>query len=196
MLPPAKIDRLKELQRIFKAENAKLNLSALREDDAIWNGNILDSLPALDLSIFRQECLKILEVGTGGGFPLLPLAICKEDAEFYGMDSTGKKLDAVQRMIDALRLLNVQLIAGRAEELGHDPKYREQFDIVLARALAPINVLLELCSPFAKKGGYVIAWKSMKIETELQESLLARANLSCHLIGQHEYELPGKYGRR
>ena len=135
-------------------------------------------------------------MGTGGGFPLLPLAICKPESQFFGLDSTRKKLDAIGRMIAALGLPNVEVIAGRAEELGHEPQYREQFDIVLARALAPLNVLLELCSPFAKKGGHVVAWKSMKIDTELKESLLARANLSCHLVDQHEYELPGDWGKR
>ena len=196
MLPAGKEDRLVELLRVFKDENTKLNLSALRDDDAIRNGNILDSLAALDLSIFAKSDLKILEVGTGGGFPLLPLAICKPESQFFGLDSTQKKLGAIERMIAALGLRNVEVIAGRAEELGHDPKYREQFDIVVARALAPLNVLLELCSPFVKKGGHVVAWKSMKIDTELKESLLARAELSCHLVDQHEYELPGDWGKR
>ncbi len=195
-------DRLRNLQRVFREENTKLNLSALRTDDAIWIGNILDSLAILDYpkesSIFPkgtasgsnlQSSISILEVGTGGGFPLLPLAICKPDCRFAGMDSTQKKLDAIHRMIDALALENIQLIAGRAEELGHDPQYRGQFDIVLARALAPLNVLLELCVPFLRKGGHLIAWKSMKIETELKESLHARTELSCHLIDHFEYDL-------
>ena len=83
MLPAGKEDRLVELLRVFKDENTKLNLSALRDDDAIRNGNILDSLAALDLSIFAKSDLKILEVGTGGGFPLLPLAICKPESQFF-----------------------------------------------------------------------------------------------------------------
>lgn len=188
--------RLRDLQRVFLEENTKLNLSALREEDAVWIGNISDSLVALDTALFQKSDMKILDIGTGGGFPLLPLAICKPDCHFTGVDSTQKKLDAIQRMVDALDLTNVTLIAGRAEELGRDPNHRDAYDIVTARALAPLNVLLEFCAPFAKPKGHIVAWKSMKIETELQESLLARAELSCHLSSTYEYELPSDWGKR
>ncbi len=188
--------RLKDLQKVFMEENAKLNLSAMRDEQAIWIGNISDSLVALDLPLFQTSDLKILDIGTGGGFPLLPLAICKPDCHFTGIDSTEKKLDAIGRMVEALELSNVTLIAGRAEQLGKDADYREQYDIVTARALAPLNTLLEYCAPFAKVGGHVVAWKSMKIETERSESLLASAELSCHLIDQYEYELPDDWGKR
>lgn len=185
--------QLQDLLRVFQEENAKLNLSALRDEKSIWIGNILDSLPLLDLF---PHPLSVLDIGTGGGFPLLPLAICKPDWKLTGLDSTQKKIDAIQRMVDALGLSNVDLITGRTEELGHDATYREQFDIVTARAVAPLNTLLEFCSPFVKKGGYIVAWKSMKVDTELQESLLARAELSCHLEIKHEYELPEDFGKR
>ena len=107
-----------------------------------------------------------------------------------------KKIESVGRISHALGLTNVKVISGRSEELGHDPRYREQFDIVTARAVAPINVLLEYCSPFVKPGGHVVLWKSLHIDQELKDSLLARAELSCHLVKQHEYELPGDFGRR
>ncbi|MFH1670263.1 MAG: RsmG family class I SAM-dependent methyltransferase, partial [Patescibacteria group bacterium] len=74
--------------------------------------------------------------------------------------------------------------------------YREQFDLVLSRAVAPINTLLEYCAPFTKVKGHIVLWKSMKIEQELKDSLLARAELSCHLTGQHKYELPESFGKR
>lgn len=188
--------RLRDLQRVFQEENTKLNLSALRDEDAIWIGNISDSVVALDTEQFQQTELRILDIGTGGGFPLLPLAICMPTCHFTGLDSTQKKLDAIQRMVDALGLTNVTLLSGRCEELGHDPKYRDQFDIVTARAVAPLNVLLEYCAPFTKPKGHIVAWKSMKLDTELHESLLARAELSCHLSNRYEYELPGDWGKR
>ncbi len=192
-------NRLKELQAVFLEENTKLNLSALRDADAVWNGNILDSLPLLDylhsLSTFHFP-LSVLDVGTGGGFPLLPLAICMPNCRFTGLDSTQKKIDSIQRMVDALGLSNVTLLAGRCEELGHEPAHRDAYDIVTARALAPLNVLIEYCGPFVKQGGHLVAWKSMKVETELKESLLARAELSCHLNEAFEYELPGDWGTR
>lgn len=189
-------NRLRELQKAFLEENSKLNLSAIREPEAVWIGNISDSLVALDLEIFQQSGLKILDIGTGGGFPLLPLAICKPDCKFFGMDSTQKKLDAIGRMTIALHLSNVRLLAGRFEEKGRDTQHRDSYDIVTARAVAPLNVLLEYGAPFVKTGGYLVAWKSMKMETEMEESLLARAELSCHLKEQYEYELPDGWGKR
>ena len=187
---------LRELQTVFLEENAKLNLSAIREPDAVWIGNISDSVVALDLDIFQRSDLKILDIGTGGGFPLLPLAICKPGCHFTGLDSTQKTLDAITRMTNALHLTNVRMLAGRCEEKGRDSQHRDQYDIVTARAVAPLNILLELGGPFVKPGGHLIAWKSMKMDTELEESLLARANLSCHLVDTHEYELPDDWGKR
>lgn len=190
-------ERLLKLRDIFLEENKKINLSAFRDADSVWNGNILDSLPLLEyLSALSTQHLALLDVGTGGGFPLLPLAICLPDTKLTGLDSTQKKLDAIQRMADHLELENANLISGRAEELGHDPQYRDQFDIVTARAFAPLNVLIELCAPFVKKGGHLVAWKSMKIDEELKDSLLARAELSCHLVDTLEYDLPAGWGKR
>ncbi|MBU2214046.1 16S rRNA (guanine(527)-N(7))-methyltransferase RsmG, partial [Patescibacteria group bacterium] len=142
-----------------------------------------------------EKC-SILDLGTGGGFPLLPLAICLPQCQLTGVDATQKKVAAVERIANALEVKNVNIIAGRAEELGHDKTYREQFDLVLSRAVAPINTLLEYCAPFTKVKGHIVLWKSMKIEQELKDSLLARAELSCHLTAQHEYELPEKFGKR
>lgn len=182
---------------IFLEENTKLNLSALRTPELCWTGNILDSLALLDIV---QELTahspqpKLVDIGTGGGFPLLPLAICLPDLRLTGIDATQKKIDAIARMVSALDLRNIDLLCGRTEDLGHH--FREEFDIVTARAVAPINTLLEYCSPLAKVGGFVVLWKSMHIDEELKESLLARAELSCHLIKQYEYDLGGDWGKR
>lgn len=143
-----------------------------------------------------QQTKQILDIGTGGGFPLLPLAICLPNMQFTGLDATQKKIDAIQRIIDVMEIPNVDLLAGRTEELGRNEKYREQYDIVTARAVAPLNVLLEFASPFVKPGGKVLAWKSMNIEQELQESLMARAELSCQLIDSFKYDLSGDWGKR
>ena len=189
--------RLQKMLHIFLEENTKLNLSALRTPELCWTGNILDSLALLDIV---QELTahspqpKLVDIGTGGGFPLLPLAICLPDLRLTGIDATQKKIDAIARMVSALDLRNIDLLCGRTEDLGHH--FREEFDIVTARAVAPINTLLEYCSPLAKVGGFVVLWKSMHIDEELKESLLARAELSCHLIKQYEYDLGGDWGKR
>ncbi|MDD5040876.1 MAG: DUF559 domain-containing protein [Candidatus Peribacteraceae bacterium] len=142
------------------------------------------------------ELLKILDLGTGGGFPLLPLAICLPQYTFTGMDSVQKKIAAVQRIIDAMKIPNASLVCGRSEELAREGAHREQYDVVLVRGLAALNVLLELAAPFVKVGGHILCWKSLNIDRELNDSLLARAELSCQMEKPHEYNLGGTWGRR
>jgi len=119
--------QMRELVAVFLAENSKVNLSAFRTEESCWIGNILDSVSFLELlpkfSILNSQ-FSILDLGTGGGFPLLPLAIALPDVHFTGMDATQKKIDAVERIADGMGLKNVELIAGRAETLGRDPRYR------------------------------------------------------------------------
>lgn len=171
---PSEIDgKLHELLRIFLAENAKLNLSALRTEEACWVGNIEDSLSAMEVlesSKLTARDSKILDLGTGGGFPLLPLAIALPKSRCTGLDSTKKKIDAVGRIAKDVGIKNVELIPERAEVLGRNHRHREHYDIVTSRAVAPINILLEYCSPFVKVDGIILLWKSLHIDDELNQS--------------------------
>ena len=210
-------NKLKDLLHVFLKENAKLNLSAFRTEQQCWVGNILDSIAAdasirtavssrvvpsgardisVDGSATRHDTFTTIDIGTGGGFPLLPLAILFPEISFTGLDATKKKMDAVQRMVHQLALPNVKLLLGRAEELGHDPRHREQYDVVLSRAVSELPTLLEFMSPFCKVGGIMLCWKSLAIEEELQKSLDARMKLLARLTDRHEYGLPGDWGRR
>ena len=205
MITEAVQRRLKELRDCFLLENEKLNLSAFRTTETCWIGNILDSLAALEVDAFRNLSTTsyplplppaILDLGTGGGFPLLPLALSLTQCSFVGMDSVQKKIAAVQRIIDAIKIPNARLVCGRSEELGRDSAHREQYNIVLCRAVCELNVLLELAAPFAKVGGTILCWKSMNIEQELKDSLLARADLSCQMQDPYVYDLGGTWGKR
>ncbi|MDO8649244.1 MAG: 16S rRNA (guanine(527)-N(7))-methyltransferase RsmG [Candidatus Peregrinibacteria bacterium] len=195
---PSTQAQLETLVTIFLEENAKLNLSALRTRQSCWAGNVLDSLSLLDWMDKRgaDEQLTLLDVGTGGGFPLLPLAICRPSWQCMGMDATVKKVEAVGRIVATLGLGNVSLRTGRAEELGRDPKLREQFDLVLSRAVAPIATLLEYMSPFTKVGGAIVLWKSLHIDNELAAAEKASKLLSCTLREQFVYALPDDKGER
>lgn len=173
------------------------------------NEDVLNNLPSVMKKI-REELknspsplekglgveVRILDLGTGGGFPLLPLAICLPHCTFVGLDSVQKKISAVNRIMKAMNITNVSLVCGRAEELGRDTHHREQYDMVVCRAVAEINVLLEYIAPFVKVGGWILLWKSMNIDEELKNSLSARAELTCHLKGSEPYELPGNFGKR
>lgn len=190
--------RLKDLMRIFLQENTKLNLSALRTEDACWNGNILDSVfftELIDQKIIQRPN-SLIDVGTGGGFPLLPLAIMFPQAKLMGLDSTRKKIDAIGRIATAAQIDNLTLVAERAEVAGRDGKYRGRFDVATARAVAPISVLLEYLSPFVAVDGHIVLWKSMHIEQELAESARAQKALHCTLKAQHTYDLGGDWGTR
>ncbi len=194
--------------QIFLVENKKLNLSAYRTEEQCWVGNVLDSIAVREslevmwkrLAGSEERGARVIDVGMGGGFPLLPLAILLPDISFTGLDATGKKVEAVRRVVDELKVasykLKVQFLVGRAEEFGHDPAHREQYDAVLARAVAPLSTLLEYMSPFARKGGYLYCWKSMETQEEEVASLEAREILKARLIDRIQYTLPGDWGKR
>lgn len=150
----------------------------------------------LGVGVTTNSTQTILDLGTGGGFPLLPLAICFPQIQFTGLDSTKKKIDAIKRISDQMSLKNVDLICTRAEEIGHNPSQREIYDLVTARAVAPLNTLLEFTSPFAKPEGLILCWKSLDVNQEIEESVQAQKVLNCQLINQIEYELPEGFGKR
>ena len=179
---------------IFLEINQHINLSALRTESACWTGNVLDSLAFLELNFGSPQ--KILDLGTGGGFPLLPLAIALPDTHFTGLDAVGKKIKAVQGISKKLQLKNVELVNGRSEELGRMPAHREKYDAVLSRAVAPLRILLEWCSSFVKVDGSVVVWKSLQIEEELKESEHAQKECCMKLEKQQRYTLPGDFGER
>jgi len=133
---------------------------------------------------------KIIDVGTGAGFPGIPLAILFRNANFVLMDSLQKRLGFIDRVVSECGITNVETVHGRAEDLGQDFKYREQFDYCVSRAVAALPVLLELCSPFVKVGGKFISYKSELFEKELEKADRAMSLLHCALEGQYQYTIP------
>ena len=180
--------RLRELVAAFLAENQKINLSAYREEEQCWVGNILDSIEGIGGNEFGDG-MRVLDLGTGGGFPLLPLAILFPNVSFTGLDATKKKIEAVRRIANHLNLTNVDLLIGRAEELGREVHLREQFDAVLSRAVAPLATLLEFMSPFVRVGGRIFCYKSLTIEEEVLQSIQARMQLKTRLTDRRIYSL-------
>lgn len=192
--------RLRELVQVFLGENQKLNLSAFRTPEHCWIGNVLDSLALLradeEQKPFLKDVHRVLDMGTGGGFPLLPMAMCLPAATFVGVDATQKKVDAVRRIITAMNLRNVSLNAGRIEELAHTDALRASFDLVTVRAVAPLAVLLEYAAGFLKQGGLLACWKSTRVASELAETAKAQQVLGMQFLRIFTYELPGAFGER
>jgi 16S rRNA (guanine527-N7)-methyltransferase len=193
MISKAQERELKKLMNIFLEENTKLNLSAFRTKESCWIGNILDSISLLEIfqSLqFPSDKITIVDIGTGGGFPLLPLAICLPDNHFVGIDSTRKKVDAVSHIVQKMHISNVELQWTRAQQ------HLYTYDFVLARAVAPLKKLLPLAIPLAKPGGKLAFWKSINITDEYKESLNIQKRLRCQPDQTYRYKLPGDFGER
>lgn len=156
-------EQLGRLCELFLEWNSKINLSAIRDTDGVMVKHILDSLLILPFELV-QVGQKVLDLGTGGGFPGLALAISYPQTEFVLVDSTAKKVNAVQDIAQQLGLENVRCVIGRAEALGRNPRYREQFDVVIARALAGFSTLLEYTLPFVKVGGHFVAYQGPELK--------------------------------
>ncbi len=151
--------------------NQKVNLTGITEYDDVIKKHFLDSLCLVKLSGFDQSKIKkIVDVGTGAGFPGIPLKIIFSDLEVTLLDSLNKRIKFLEALTEKLDLKNVQAIHGRAEDFGRDPAYREKFDLCVSRAVANLSVLAEYCMPLVRVGGSFVAYKSGKIQEELESS--------------------------
>lgn len=159
--------KLFDLTNIMLETNKVMNLTAIKEENSIILRHYIDSLLVSQLLPTNS---KIIDIGCGAGFPTLPLAIFRPDLSITAVDSTAKRIDYVNSTSKKLRLNNVTAVTARAEELGHDPTYRESFDIATARAVASLPILTELCLPMVKINGSFIAMKGSKADEELKLS--------------------------
>lgn len=180
-------EQMAALAARLMAENEKYNLTALREPAQVARLHFADSLTALETGLFKKGA-KVADVGTGAGFPGLPLAILLPDCLFTLVESVGKKARFVQDCIGELGLKNTVCLAARAEELGRLPAHRAAYDIVVSRAAAPLPLLLELCLPLLKTGGSLIAYKGRGAT----EELAAAQNALQLLRGRAEIFTPVK----
>ena len=165
--PEKMADSLFRLTDRMLTVNQTMNLTAIKEEKAVILRHYVDSLT---ISAQIPQGASLLDVGCGAGFPTLPLAIARPDLTITALDSTAKRIAYVKETAELLGLRNVTAIAGRAEEFAHQETYRERFDVVTARAVAALPVLCELCLPFARLGGTVIAMKSAQAEEEIAQS--------------------------
>lgn len=151
------------LTRRLLEENAKYNLTAIREPEKIA---LLHYADCVSMAPYLPKNARVIDVGCGAGFPSLPLAIVRPDVEILAVDSTEKRVRYVAETAALLGLTNVQTRVMRAEEGGNDPALREQFDVATARAVAELRVLCELCLPFVRVGGEMIAMKGKNASYE------------------------------
>lgn len=175
-----------EYKEVFLQENSKLNLISKKDEEFLYEKHIFDSL---SLKLFLEKYgivrAEVLDIGCGGGFPCVPLAIEFPNLKITGVDSIRKKINAVQTIVDKLNIKNLFLISERVENIKTKP-----YDIIISRAVADLGKITEYALPHLKKNGYFIAYKSKKALEELKnaESVLKKYN--AEVIDIIEYSLP------
>jgi len=171
-------------------KNKVMNLTAITEYEEVLKKHFLDSLALSQLINLNGKKRKVLDMGTGAGFPGIPLKIVFPELEITLMDSLNKRILFLQEMIAELGLTGITAVHGRAEEAALKPEYREQFDVCVSRAVARLVSLSEFCLPFVKQGGCFIPYKSGEIREELQEAKFAFRELGGEYQKTYEYILP------
>ncbi len=182
--------KLEVYARLLKEWNEKINLTAITDDEGIALKHFLDCLLVGRYADFKAGD-KIIDVGTGAGFPGLVIAAAYPETEVTLLDSTGKKLKAVADMAQAMGVTNARVIHMRAEEAGQKPEFREKYDYATARAVAELRVLLEYTLPFVKKGGTFLSLKGAAAIQEIDGAANSLKVLGGKIDGVNEFSLPG-----
>ncbi len=167
--------------------NKKINLTAIIEPKEIILKHFVDSLT---IAKYIEENKKVADVGTGAGFPGIPLKIYRKDLKIALIDSLNKRLNFLNEVISELELKEITTVHGRAEELGQNKEYRERFDIVTSRAVANLSTLSEYLIPFIKKDGKCIYMKTLEVDEELQKAKKAIKTLGGKIINTDKFYLP------
>lgn len=173
-------DQFITYMRLLQEWNEKINLTAILEDEEIIKKHFIDSIKAFKRDEFKQN-VNVIDVGTGAGFPGIPIAIMNPNINVTLLDSLNKRIKFLDIVINKLGLKNIKTIHSRAEDGARNKNLREKFDIATSRAVANMSVLSEYCLPYVKVGGKFIALKGPAVEQEIEESNVAIKTLGGEL---------------
>lgn len=173
--------------KILYEWNQRINLTAITDEDDVAIKHFLDSLNAANGMV--KEGMKVIDVGTGAGFPGLPIKIANPQIELTLVDSLNKRINFLNEVVSHLGLENVETVHSRAEELGVNKNYREMYDMCVSRAVANLTTLCELCLPFVKNGGLFVSLKGPKAQEEAEEAKNAIKLLGGELEKIENYDL-------
>ena len=179
--------------RELKEWNQKVNLTSLKDDTAIINNHFIDSLSIIP---HLPPAISLLDMGSGGGFPGVPVKIARPSLQVTLLEATRKKANFLRHLIRTLELSHITTLEGRAEAVTAHDQPHPLFDIVISRAVTRLKPFLLLGEPFVKKGGYLLAMKGAKAEEELRESQKTIRDLSFTVSWKKEAQLPGTNKKR
>ena len=186
-LDATKAETLEAFARLVLERNKVMNLTAITDEGDFARLHLLDSAALLKVADFSGK--RVVDVGTGAGFPGMPLRILCDSVRMTLLDSTGKRVDFLREACDTLGLSAVECVHGRAEEFAAER--RESFDLATSRAVAALPVLCELCLPLVKVGGQFLAMKSARSDEELEGAMDAIEKLGGRLSDVVDYTIPG-----
>lgn len=185
-LPPRFLDAVQVYARLLLAANKRVNLTRLVEPADVARLHLLDAVAALPL-LDDAGAGRVVDLGSGGGVPAIPLALARPEVEWVMVDSVRKKAAILQEFVAELGLRNARVLAERAETLGRDPHHRERYDVATARACAALPVLVELALPLVRVGGELLAWKGplSSADEELRRGRAAAGGLGAGRVAVH-----------
>lgn len=194
-VPEAAFERLRGFVDALLDENRRTNLTGARTAEVLWRVHVCDCLAALPL-LPSAGAARLLDLGSGGGLPGVPLACVRSELSVTLLDATRKKVAAVERIASRVGLNNVRVLWGRAETVAHDAACRERFDVVTARAVAKLAALAELASGFVRPGGECWFFKSDPGVAEREEAESAARRCQLEFVRSHDYRLIGEKDER
>lgn len=189
------IEKFQKFYSLLQEWNHKIDITRIVDEDEVYIKHFLDSLLITKSGVIEKN-QKIIDIGTGGGFPGIPLKIYNDTLSFTLLDSLKKRINFLDIVTESLELENIENLHGRAEEIARKEQYREKYDIATSRAVANLQTLLEYCLPFVKVGGYFIAMKGPNYKEELKQSKGAINILGGILDKVIEYKIPLSLGER
>ena len=193
-LTEKQLEQLETYYRLLVDWNEKINLTAITDPKGVAVKHFVDSLSLLRFLDIKENA-RVIDIGTGAGFPGVVLKIARPDIQLTLLDSLKKRFLFLEELVSQLGL-EAEFAQGRAEEFGQDISYRESYDLAVSRAVAQLNTLSEYCLPFVRLSGHFVAFKGGECEAEVQSSKRAILTLGGKITALHSFELPFQGGNR
>ncbi len=194
-LSDVQLEKFKKYMDFLLEYNSHTNLTAIKTPEDVAIKHFLDSI-AFTKFLNIKSSDSIIDIGTGAGFPGVPIKILKDDVNLTLLDSLKKRTVFLEKLCDELDLKNVKIISGRAEEISRKKEFREKFNFCVSRAVAPLNILCEYCLPYVNPGGCFVALKGPSADDEYENSKNAISCLGGKLEKIEKFELPLNKGER